>query len=387
MPSARRCSRMCRWPSGARWPRMEGWNSRPRPMPQSSRLVFPPDHMSPPPKPGWGRLASLRQRTSSCVSSPPVHCPISKIFPRIPVSRDVHQETCSLPARLPSFLEIDPVCQVFRFQHLQRLVVQIPPVPIVLNLKVDTISFGCRLHGLIDNGNRRSPLDHFEQPGDILLVQSDASVTDARPDSPGTIRAMNQHGRLREAERVAPHRILRAGRDDGREIGAFLPDRLRDMPCGVTDFFDDGKRPDRGLFPLVAYPDREGHHDWRTLAIIEEQAHFSDVDDDPFPDRRVRKNPFGWEDDPVPRIGDKRIDTGIRRGNRTEAEVVLPGDLRERFVGLDQVIPLPADDYSFPLILRQERGSRYWIGNQERQRGQEHRTPQHGQVDSGYVIS
>src|SRR5512134_1121170 len=56
-----------------------------------------------------------------------------------PLSRDVHQKTCSLPACILRFFEIDPACQVFCFQHLQRLAIQIPSILVVADLKVDTI--------------------------------------------------------------------------------------------------------------------------------------------------------------------------------------------------------------------------------------------------------
>ena len=141
--------------------------------------------------------------------------------------RDVHQETLPLRARLPDFFGIDPARQTFRLQHLQRLAIQIFPVPVVVNPQVDTISHSRRLHGLVDDGDRRPAPDDLEQPGDILGIQPDASLTAARPDTPRTIRAVNQQGPARKAERVAPQRIVGAGGYDGREIGAFPPDRMR----------------------------------------------------------------------------------------------------------------------------------------------------------------
>ena len=79
------------------------------------------------------------------------------------------------------------------FQHLQRLAIQIPSIPVIVDLEVDPISLRCRLHGLVDDGYPRPTPDHSEQQGDVLLIQSDASVTDALPDAPGTIRAMRNN--------------------------------------------------------------------------------------------------------------------------------------------------------------------------------------------------
>jgi len=50
--------------------------------------------------------------------------------------------------------EIDPAVQVFRFQHLQRFVDQIPPVPRVVNLQVDTIPLAAAFTGWSDDSDR-----------------------------------------------------------------------------------------------------------------------------------------------------------------------------------------------------------------------------------------
>jgi len=263
----------------------------------------------------------------------------------------------------------DPLHQIGR-QHPCHRLFEIDLIGLLFVWKhshIELVVDPTRHDFLVDDPHRRPDFDFMKQALDVFRVEMDAAMADIAADAIGLVGAMEIKARPAQAHRQVAHRIVRAGRNIGRQLRPFFPDRRRHRPAGIDLLADDPGDAERGQPALDAGADRIGLDPAATRRKIK-HALLGEIEDDAVP-RPVGQQIESRHGDAL--VGPRKpgIDPRIDAHELGVPDVVAARDVKERVLLLGGIIAEVADGDLPRLEGKLLGGSRKQRGRRRRQRG------------------